>query len=110
MLDTLGEGTAVNNNNNLMFRFEKLDYGLVGQVQSRHTINSATRGYISLNNHPNISYRTTQMDTYVRVSMFIPYEMIKEIAPNATFDSFDDDLFFTVYGANSSFIENIIYY
>lgn len=109
MLDTLGVDTSVNNNHNLMFKFENTSSGWVASVQTRHTLNATTRGYVPLINHPEVLYTITNMSTYVKVMMFIPYETIHKIAPNVSFDSFEDNLYFTPYAANGGFVENVIY-
>lgn len=108
MLDTAGTGTSANSDTNLMFKFGRASNAWDNQVQSRHTFGSTTRGYKNLTDRPSVSFTTEIYDNSVTICVFIPYSAITEIAPNAIFDV-NSDIYFTVYGANGSYVENITY-
>lgn len=102
MLDLEGKATNFTPSN-FMFKFQGGDLQYQGYYQS------GRRGYKNFAFYEQIKFmRKTYRDGASELALFVPYSAFGVLAPECTVDK-NADMYFTVYGANGSFISDSEY-
>ena len=104
MLDVSGSSTGFTSDN-FMFKFQGGDI----QYQGYYEGGSGKRGYKNLAFYDGIMFFRKILKTGgEQIFLFIPYDALKTLSPDCKYTE-TEDMFFTVYGANGSFVSNSTY-